>query len=144
MDHGGWQWIIVDLTRHHRLDGREFEWTPGVGDGLGSLACCNSWGRKELDTTERLKWTELNWTRSRLRLSCIPDVLCMNKVIHSLAPDVEKFIWQVLSSQCLLVKTTRSSLAIWAMRPRSSVVFKLSVVDRYGNLELLEVPTGES
>ena len=68
----------------------------------------------------------------------------MNKVIHSLAPDVEKFIWQVLSSQCLLVKTTRSSLAIWAMRPRSSVVFKLSVVDRYGNLELLEVPTGES
>jgi len=45
---------------HHRLDGREFEWTLGVGDGQGSLACCNSWGHKESDTTERLNWTELN------------------------------------------------------------------------------------
>ena len=31
---------------HHRLDGHEFEWTPGVGDGQGVLACCDSWGRK--------------------------------------------------------------------------------------------------
>ena len=45
---------------HHRPDGREFEWTPGVGDGQGGLACCDSWGRKESNTTERLKWTELN------------------------------------------------------------------------------------
>ena len=43
---------------HHRLDGLEFEWTLGVGDGQGSLACCNSWGRKELDTTEQLNWTD--------------------------------------------------------------------------------------
>ena len=47
---------------HHRLDGRESEWTPGVGDGQRGMACCDSWGRKELDTTERLNWTELNWT----------------------------------------------------------------------------------
>ena len=39
---------------HHRLDGREFGWTPGVGDGQGGLACCDSWGRKELDPTEQL------------------------------------------------------------------------------------------
>ena len=44
---------------HHWLDGRESEWTPGVGDRQGGLACCDSWGRKELDTTERLNWTEL-------------------------------------------------------------------------------------
>ena len=43
---------------HHRLDGREFEWTPGDGDGQGGLACCNSWGCKESDMTERLNWTE--------------------------------------------------------------------------------------
>ena len=30
---------------HHRLDGHEFEWTLGVGDGQGGLACCDSWGR---------------------------------------------------------------------------------------------------
>ena len=43
---------------HHWLDGREFEWTPGVCDGQGGLACCDSWGRKESDTTERLNWTD--------------------------------------------------------------------------------------
>ena len=37
------------------------QWTPGVGDGQGGLTCCNSWGRRELDTTEQLNWTELNW-----------------------------------------------------------------------------------
>ena len=36
-----------------------FGWTLGVGDGQGSLACCDSWGCKESDTTERLNWTEL-------------------------------------------------------------------------------------
>ena len=44
---------------HHWLSGRESEWALGVGDGQGGLACCNSWGRKESDTTERLNWTEL-------------------------------------------------------------------------------------
>ena len=43
---------------HHRLDGCEFEWPPGVGDGQQGLACCNSWGRKASDMTERLNWTE--------------------------------------------------------------------------------------
>ena len=50
---------------HHWLDGLEFEWTLGVGDGQGGLASCNSWGRKELDTTEQLNWTELKWLSSR-------------------------------------------------------------------------------
>ena len=44
---------------HHGLDGRESEGTLGDGDGQEGLACCNSWGCKESDTTERLKWTEL-------------------------------------------------------------------------------------
>ena len=44
---------------HYQLYGHEFGWTPGVGDGQGGLACCNSWGRKESDTTEQLNWTEL-------------------------------------------------------------------------------------
>ena len=43
---------------HHWLDGHEFEWTPGAGDGQGGLAYCDSWGCKELDMTERLNWTE--------------------------------------------------------------------------------------
>ena len=47
---------------HRWLDGRNSEWTPGVGDGQGGLVCCDSWGHEESDTTERLNWTELNWT----------------------------------------------------------------------------------
>jgi len=53
----GWQrmrWV----GWHHRLNGHEFGWTPGVGDGQGGLVCCSSWNRKELDTTERLNWTK--------------------------------------------------------------------------------------
>ena len=52
---------------HHWLDGHESEWTPGVGEGQGGLACCDSWGRKESDTTERLNWTELIWSLEKLK-----------------------------------------------------------------------------
>ena len=53
----GWQrmrWLdgITDLMDI------EFEWTLGVGDGQGDLACCDSWGRKESDMNKRLNWTE--------------------------------------------------------------------------------------
>ena len=68
---------------HHRLDGRESEWTPWVGDGQGGLACCDSWGRKELDTTERLNWTESShchiqtWsTQQKMGFLCVCDVCC--------------------------------------------------------------------
>ena len=44
----------------HWLDGHESEWTPGDCDEQGGLACCDSWGRKESDMTERLNWTVLS------------------------------------------------------------------------------------
>ena len=45
---------------HHRLNGCESGWTPGVGDGQGGLACCSSWGRKVgHDWVTELNWTEL-------------------------------------------------------------------------------------
>ena len=50
------------LDWHHWLHGREFEWTPGGGDGQGDLVCCNSWGHKESDMTDRLNWTELGYS----------------------------------------------------------------------------------
>ena len=50
---------------HHQLDGHESGRTPGVGDEQGGLACCDLWGLKESDTTERLNWTELTWTEVR-------------------------------------------------------------------------------
>ena len=44
---------------YHWLNGHGFGWTLGVGDGQGGLVCSSSWDCKELDTTERLNWTEL-------------------------------------------------------------------------------------
>ena len=46
---------------HHQLAGHEFGWIPEVGDGQRGLACCNSWGHKELETSEQLNWTESLW-----------------------------------------------------------------------------------
>ena len=58
------------------LDGREFEWTPGVGDGRGCLAFCDSWGRKESDMTERLNWTELIlYSSSFINMHIPPNLL---------------------------------------------------------------------
>ena len=63
-----WRWEEKRMTGdemvgwHHWLDGHEFEQAPGVGDGQGSLAWCSPWGRKELDMTEWLNWTEQSGT----------------------------------------------------------------------------------
>ena len=76
----------------HRLNGHGFGWTTGVGDGQRGLVCCGSWGRKELDTTEWLNWTELNeleknedqtkWKRTEL-----------SKVAMELKPLYHCFMW---------------------------------------------------
>ena len=61
-----WRWEEKGMTEdemvgwHHGLNGHEFEWTLGVGDGQGGLAGCSPWGHKESDTTEWLNWTKQN------------------------------------------------------------------------------------
>ena len=69
---------------YHRLDECEFGWTPGVGDGQGGLACCDSWGRKESDMTEQLNWTEVNWL-DYLRKTCT-----LQKKIQHVANVIKK------------------------------------------------------
>ena len=66
---------------HHWLDGCESEWTQGVGDGQGGLPCCDSWGRKGLDTLS--DWTELNW-RS----------LLWRKLLQYYTYRVSTYFWQ--------------------------------------------------
>ena len=94
---------------HHWLNGRETEWTPGVGDGQGGLACCNSWGRKELDTTERLNWTELNWC-SQVRQSLSVPGIVLN-VLHAsyyptlLASEVGTFFTPIVQIRKLGLDT---------------------------------------
>ena len=55
---------------HHRLDGHEFEWTPGVGDGQAWHAVIH--GVTKIRTRQWLNWTELNWTWIRTAKSFLP------------------------------------------------------------------------
>ena len=55
---------------HYWLNGHGFGWPPGVGEGQGGLACCSSWGRKDLRMTELLNWTEL-----KVQLFWIPNCI---------------------------------------------------------------------
>ena len=65
---------------HHRLNEHGLGWTPGVGDGQGGLVCCGSWGRKVLDMTEQLNWTEL------IPLSSLLEPDSWDGIIYLLSP----------------------------------------------------------
>ena len=67
---------------HHWLDGRESGWTPGVGDGQGGLACCDSQGRNESDTTERLNWSELRDFYEKLDANKTDNQKVMNRILE--------------------------------------------------------------
>ena len=62
---------------HHWLDGRESRWTLGVGVGQGGLECCDSWGCKESDTTERLIWSDV-WKNSKVAKSALGTIFAMH------------------------------------------------------------------
>ena len=85
-----WRWEDKGMTEdemvgwHHRLDGHESEWAPGVGDGQGSLVCCSPWCGKELDTTERLHGTPLSWEGRQLTLTACPVYIGSSTLCHKL------------------------------------------------------------
>ena len=92
---------------HYRLNGHEFEWTPGVGDEQGNLACCSSWCRKESYTTELLNWTELNWRVKFSEIHIIPEILFLKQ--NGLCCNIlyfVKYIW--------IKKFTENSEAIFS------------------------------
>ena len=76
-----------------------FGWTPGIGDGQGDLACCGSWGRKELDMTKWLKWTEgLWWAVTHTSISFL--VFSRNRTTWCLSMDVVGmcvYVWLTMS-----------------------------------------------
>ena len=70
---------------HHRFNGHVFEQPPKVGDGQGSLACYIPWGHKELDTTERLVWTEGKRATARTGAWILPSssvLMCFYLLIY--------------------------------------------------------------
>ena len=91
---------------HHWFDGRESEWTPGVGDGQGGLVCCDSWGRKESDTTEWLNWTELTRRTS------------VNKVMSLLFNMLSRLLIAFLPRSKHLLISWLQSLSAVILEPR--------------------------
>ena len=90
---------------HHRLDGREFEWTLGVGDGQGGLVCCNSWGLKESNMTEWLNWTELMVVLFLVfeGVSIPSSIVAVSIYIPTNSARVFPFIYTLPSIYCRLV-----------------------------------------
>ena len=78
---------------HHQLNGCEFEWTPGDGDGQGGLACCDPRGRKESDTTEQLNWTDA-FTKESMCLWLLPGSPALYK-------QYINFLQNVFPKSCL-------------------------------------------
>ena len=110
-DDRGWDGWMASPTR--------WTWVWGAGDGQGGLACCDSWGRKESDTTERLNWTEPNGVLALLKK--YPWIFMQHAI----------WAWHLLSYSrnlscyCLCLSTYRSmlyvpsSLSLWlpSLRP---------------------------
>ena len=132
---------------HHGLDGHESEWTPGDGDGQGGLACCDSWGLKESDTTEQLNWTELNHMPraiSATMTSRLTTPMSLSKGVHSFMQiDVlfvvqsPSHVWLFLHyelqharlhypSLCPGVRLNSCPLSRWCYATISSSVFPFS------------------
>ena len=116
---------------HHRLNGRDSEWTPGVGDGQGDLACFDSWGHKESDTTERLNWLKklypftYQWT-----LSLLPPFSYCERCCNDL-----QFPFQILFQFCWIYAHKWGGCVIqwfyvwflWILNIYSFLCFSLSV-----------------
>ena len=106
---------------HHWLDGHESEWTPGVGDGQGGLACCDSWGHKESDTTERLIWSDLIWYRLHLFQIWIG--------IYWL-----KVLWQMFSHVlCMFPNSWNTWVCLWthvyvSVRNGTTLIFSINLL----------------
>ena len=88
---------------HHQLYANESGWTPGVGDEQGGLACCNSWGHKESDTTEWLNWfaetlpfdgPRWHWWSFRLAMSGMLGFVLENNGLHIIISFLSCYIFR--------------------------------------------------
>ena len=107
---------------HHRLNGHEFEWTPGVCDGQGGLVCCNSWGRKELDTTEWL---------TELKLSSSPSTWS-----RTLFPKETNLLSWWSPNAHVHLENLQRSIPIFPISQIISLTFLFTVVQLYSQARL--------
>jgi len=86
---------------HHWLDGRESGWTPGVGDGQGGLVCCDSWGRKESDTAERLIWSDTPLIPTLMRVFIMSRCWMLSNAFSASIETIMWFLSFLLLIRCI-------------------------------------------
>ena len=87
---------------HHWLNAHEFGWTPGFGDGQGGLACCDSCGRKESNTTEQLNWTD--WRKGILIFNFIRQLI-MPHELKTLPVQGKRWIFHKYTCRLLVTES---------------------------------------
>ena len=118
---------------HHWLDGHEFGWTPGVGNGQRGLACCDSWGCKELDMIEWLNWTELNvwlkwWYKHDNKWELAPLLWGQEKLALSTAE------WRMCSLPSWALHSVQQMVVIWEVKPSG---FRFVFFPRNSQIQIL-------
>ena len=114
---------------HHQLDGCESEWTLGVGDGQGGLACSDSWGHKESDTTEQLNWTELTEVLIYQQAWRYLHFVKQNKEIF----PSNFFLWPLAlrpPHSYLVNKTKSKCLTLWSLDGKGKTIWSLKLLVR--------------
>ena len=110
----GWlQWL---------LDGPAFDQAPGFGDGQRSVVCCSPWGHKELDMTERLNWTELNFFIAQLSQPYVTNSKAIALNIWTFFSRVMSLLFNMLSRFVLTFLTRGNCLLISWLQSPSTVI----------------------
>ena len=107
---------------HHGLNGHESEWTLGDGDDQGGLACCDSWGGKESDTTERLNWCLL-WRN--VCLGCLATFWLDCFFFWYWAAWAACIFWRLILCQLFAIIVSHSEGCLFTLLIDSFVVQKL-------------------
>ena len=140
-----WAWEEKGTTEdemvgwHHWQNGHGFGWTLGVHDGEGGLACYSPWGHKELDMTERLNWTELNWWKSGSVFWGVSAIfsgsLCTQDFVCALKDSVSPVLWNFFNQIPLAfkVKFSGGSQSLCRIPRLGSLLWALEVLQHFDN-----------
>ena len=107
---------------HQWLDGHGFDQAPGFVDGQETLVCCSPWGHKELDTTDWLNWTELNFFTIQLSQPYVTNSKTIALNICTFVDRVMSLLFNTLTRFVLTFLTRGNRLLTSWLQSPSAVI----------------------